>query len=188
MRQRPKYELHRQHQSAPWASAKRPAQPPPTQVCLPRTRSSAAHARAVAPGMFPHVARRLLGEGAFDTRERTRVRTPTPRPKHPGYGAQHRVGQCKSTAEHGATSQRVRAQREAARSASGHGRCSKRRREKPGVGGTRRAAAAALTGQSADQGAASDPKRKRLLELNAQAVDSALGFGTLHPKFNFKKR
>jgi hypothetical protein len=45
------------------------------------------------------------------------------------------------------------------------------------------AAAAALTEQSADQGAASDPDpgRKRLLELNAQAVDSALGFGTLAP-------
>jgi hypothetical protein len=43
------------------------------------------------------------------------------------------------------------------------------------------AAAAALTGQSADQGAASDPGWKRLLELNAQAVDSALGFGTLAP-------
>jgi hypothetical protein len=41
------------------------------------------------------------------------------------------------------------------------------------------AAAADLTGQSADQGAASDPGRKRLLELNAQAVNSALGFGTL---------
>jgi hypothetical protein len=41
------------------------------------------------------------------------------------------------------------------------------------------AAAAALTGQNADQGAASDPGRKRLLELNAQAVDSALGFGAL---------
>jgi hypothetical protein len=35
---------------------------------LPRTRSSAAHARAVAPGMFPHVGRGPLGEGAFDTR------------------------------------------------------------------------------------------------------------------------
>jgi hypothetical protein len=35
---------------------------------LPRTRSSAAHARAVALGMFPHVAQRLLGEGAFDNR------------------------------------------------------------------------------------------------------------------------
>jgi hypothetical protein len=35
---------------------------------LPRTRSSAAHARAVVPGMFPHVGRVLLGEGAFDTR------------------------------------------------------------------------------------------------------------------------
>jgi hypothetical protein len=46
------------------------------------------------------------------------------------------------------------------------------------------AAAAALTpGQSADQGAAAsgDPGRKRLLELNAQAVDSALTFGTLAP-------
>ena len=48
------------------------------------------------------------------------------------------------------------------------------------------AAAAALTGQSADQPtrglpAASDPGRKRLLELNAQAVDSALGFGALAP-------
>ena len=43
------------------------------------------------------------------------------------------------------------------------------------------AAAAALTEQSADQGAASDPGRKRLLELNAQAVDSALGFGALAP-------
>jgi hypothetical protein len=41
------------------------------------------------------------------------------------------------------------------------------------------AAAAALTGQSADQGAASNPGRKRLLELNVQAVNSALGFGTL---------
>jgi hypothetical protein len=35
---------------------------------LPRTRSSAAHARAVVPGMLPHVGRGLLGEGAFDTR------------------------------------------------------------------------------------------------------------------------
>jgi hypothetical protein len=43
------------------------------------------------------------------------------------------------------------------------------------------AAAAALTGQNADQGAASDPGRKRLLELNVQAVDPALGFGTLAP-------
>jgi hypothetical protein len=43
------------------------------------------------------------------------------------------------------------------------------------------AAAAALTGQNADQGADSDPGRKRLLELNAQAVGSALGFGTLAP-------
>jgi hypothetical protein len=43
------------------------------------------------------------------------------------------------------------------------------------------AAAAALTGQSAAQGATSDPGRKRLLELNAQAVDPALGFGTLAP-------
>jgi hypothetical protein len=41
------------------------------------------------------------------------------------------------------------------------------------------AAAAALTGQNADQGAASDPGQKRLLGLNAQAVDSALGFGAL---------
>jgi hypothetical protein len=43
------------------------------------------------------------------------------------------------------------------------------------------AAAAALTGQNAGQGAASDPGQKRLLELNAQAVDSALGFGALAP-------
>jgi hypothetical protein len=48
-----------------------------TDRYLPRTRSSAAHARAVASGMFPHVGRRLLGEGAFDTRQRARVRTPS---------------------------------------------------------------------------------------------------------------
>jgi hypothetical protein len=43
------------------------------------------------------------------------------------------------------------------------------------------AAAAALTGQNAGGGAASDPGQKRLLELDAQAVDSALGFGILAP-------
>jgi hypothetical protein len=74
------------------------------------------------------------------------------------------VGQCKSTAEHGATSQRVRVQREAARSASGHGRCSK---SKDGARSraweeAHAAAAAALTGQRANQGATSDPGRKSL--------------------------
>jgi hypothetical protein len=43
------------------------------------------------------------------------------------------------------------------------------------------AAAAALTGQNAGQDATSDPAQKRLFELNAQAVDSALGFRTLVP-------
>jgi hypothetical protein len=44
------------------------------------------------------------------------------------------------------------------------------------------AAAAALAGQNAGQGLpGSDPGQKRLLELNAQAVDSALGSGALAP-------
>jgi hypothetical protein len=55
-----------------------------------------------------------------------------------------------------------------------------RRREKPGVGGTRRGSSCPH-GKSADQGAASDPGRKRLLEINAQAVGSALGFGAPAP-------
>jgi hypothetical protein len=79
----------------------------------PAQRSTAAHARAVAPGMFPHVGRGLHGEGSFDTRGHGyALLLQAPRPKHPGYGAQHRVDQYKRAAEHGgATSQRVRAQR-----------------------------------------------------------------------------
>jgi hypothetical protein len=48
---------------------------------------------------------------------------------------------------------------------------------------THAAAIAALTGQNAGRNAASDPGQQRLLELelSAQAVDSALGFGALAP-------
>ena len=135
--QRPKHEPRRQQQ--PRASAERPVQPPPTQIPSSNALQRSAHPCRRPTGMFPDVGRELLGEGAFDTK-RAQVRTlpPRPKPKHPGYGAQHRVGQCERTTERGAARQRVIAQRAAARGASEHGRRSKRRREKQGVGSTRR--------------------------------------------------
>jgi hypothetical protein len=98
-RQRPKHELHRQQQSAPWASAKRPAQPPPTQVPPPNTlQRSARPSRRVAPGKSPYVGQSKAPRRRRRVRhQRARARTPTPRPNHPGYGAQHRAGSAHKT-------------------------------------------------------------------------------------------
>jgi hypothetical protein len=93
------------------------------------------------------------------------------------------VGQCKSAAEHGAAaSQRVRVQRARLREVQVSMGAAAKDGARSRAWEAHAAAAGALTGQSADQGATSDPgRRKRLLELNAQAVDSALGFGALAP-------
>jgi hypothetical protein len=136
-----------------------------------------SHFHAVVPGVFPRAGRGLLGECAFDTR---------------GHGhalllqGRSTLGTELSTAWASARGQlkavlQVRQRAAARRGASEHGRRSKRRREKQGVGRTRRSSSSRLTGQNADQGAVSDPDQKRLLELNVQAVGSALGFGTLAP-------
>ena len=129
--------------------------------------------------MFPHVAQRLLGEGAFDKG---------------GHGyALLLQGQSTLGKELNTAWANARAQLNTALQASASASSARLREVQVGMdaaakGGARSraweahaAAAAALTGQSADQGDASDPGRKRLLELNAQAVDSALGFGTLSP-------
>jgi hypothetical protein len=92
------------------------------------------------------------------------------------------MGQRERTTECGAARQRVRAQRAAqlrevqVGMAAAAKDCARSRTWEAHA-----AATAALTGQTAGQGAASDPGQKRLLELNAQAVDSILGFGTLAP-------
>jgi hypothetical protein len=99
---------------------------------LPRTRSSAAHARAVAPGMFPHVGREVLGEGAFDTRGHRYTLLLQ------GQSTMWASARGQLNAALHAARQRARAQHAAVRGANEHGRRSERRREKQGVGITRR--------------------------------------------------
>jgi hypothetical protein len=128
--------------------------------------------------MFPHVGRRLLGEGAFDIRGH-------------GYALLHQ-GQITLGTELNTAWASARGQLNTALQVSASAPSVRLREVQVGMDAAAKdgarsraweahaAAAAALTGQSADQvAAASDPGRKRLLELNAQAVDSALGFGAL---------
>jgi hypothetical protein len=107
---------------------------------LPRTRSSAAHARAVAPGMFPDVGRDLFGEGVFDTRGHRYTlllqgRSTLGTERNTAWARSAR-GQLNAALHVSASA--PSAQLAAARVASGHGSRSKRRCEKPGVGSTRR--------------------------------------------------
>jgi hypothetical protein len=145
---------------------------------LPRTRSSAsapAHARAVAPGVFPDVGWPRAPEGRRVRHQKAQVCTP-------GYGAQHCVDECERTAGRGAARQRVRAQRAAARGASGHDRCSKRRREKQGVGSDTPPQQLPSRDRTPKRGLPAPRARSASLSsINVQAVDSALGFGTLAP-------
>jgi hypothetical protein len=170
-RQQPKHRPRRQQRTAPRASAERPAQPPPTQIP-----SSNALQRSARPCHRPrHVPGRRPGapRGRRVRHQRAQVHTPHSRPKRPGYGAQHLMGQRERTAERGAalhTSARPRPAHSYARckwawppqqktaQEAGHGK----RTPPPQLRSRGRTPVRALP-------AASDPGQKRLLELNAQA-------------------
>jgi hypothetical protein len=129
--------------------------------------------------MFPHVGRELLEEGAFGTTSR-------------GHGyALLLQGRSTLGTELNTAWASARGQLNAALQVSASAPSARLREVQVGMAAAAKdgarsrvweahaAAAAALTGQNADQGGASDQGRKRLLELNAQAAAS---YGWTGPK------